>query len=109
MIDWISETIFTTSVFFSVWLYWLPLAVAALGHTISIIGGVSDDIKDRSRYQRVTYGDIIVGYVLSVIPWVNMATAIYQVGPIFRPILWLMDRPVIKQEDRPSSTWKEHK
>ena len=108
MIDWISDTIFTTSVFFSIWLYWLPLAVAALGHTISIVGGVTDDIKDKSRYNRITYGDIIGGYILSVLPWINMVTAIYQIGPIFQPVVWFLNKPVIKPTEKSSGVWKEH-
>lgn len=109
MIDWISETIFTTSVFFSVWLYWLPLAVAALGHTISVVGGIADDVQDKSRYQRITYGDILGGYILSVLPWINIITAIYQIGPIFQPIVWLLNKPVIKQVKPGPGSWKEHK
>lgn len=108
MIEWISNTIFTTSVFFSLWLYWLPLAVTALGHTFSIVGGVAEDIKEPTKYSRVTYGDILLGYALSTIPWVNMGTAIYQIGPIFRPVIWLLDKPVVKRV-QPPTRWNEHK
>lgn len=118
MIEWISNTIFTTSVFFSMWLYWIPLAIGLVGHVFDIIKYTRQDLlrcEEKWYNPQVTYGWLLGRALVALVPWINILNAVSYFGTILSPIAKLFDAPLVRHkfippsgEEKSSGSWREY-
>lgn len=74
-------------------LYWLPLAVCAIGYTIRSAQDIQNDKRSRDKTMKdgrpnfylptITIGTLIGRGLVSVIPVANLCAAIFSVAPEF--------------------------
>ena len=104
----IKETATFNSIF-GILLYWVPLSICVFGYTLRTFNNYQGDVKDRSikgttgkdyYYPTDRYGDLIGRFFASIIPVVNLWTAMFDVSPrlfskFFRFIGDFFDKPLV--------------
>ncbi len=90
MIDWLTQYMPAWNSLLALFLYWLPMVVCLIGYAIRIINDTAGDRKKRGAAEAsdkgfyvpsVTVGTLVACTLLSIIPIVNLWSAIFDVSP----------------------------
>lgn len=91
-------TVFYSSIYFGLLLYWLPLLLCVAGYTHRTFINYQKDIKKRAEVENIleenkeihayysptdTVGTIIGRILVCIVPCVNLWAAVFDIGPKF--------------------------
>jgi len=109
-----SISMFYSSVYFGIILYWIPLLFCFIGYSHRTYINYKNDLRDRelfekeeSRYYKPTdtIGSLVGRGIATVVPVLNLFSALFDVGPmifdkLFKWISNVFDTPLVPKKSK---------